>query len=485
MSYARTIDAAGKSLQTIMDEIRDLSRIEAGEFTLRDERFSLRDLVEETGRLLAPLAEDRNLELAVVIDPDLPESVFGDPVRVRQVLVNLVGNAIRFTLDGHVATTVTARGVTDVAFEIRDTGIGIAEDDLAGVFQAFEQVEDTRTRGFEETGLGLALCHQLVTLMGGSVSVNSLQGQGSVFTARLPLLPEGEPRQARAFPPLRRRDGGAPGILLVDPLAPRRSGLSAILRASGCRVTEAADAEAARATLRDRNPDPPDILLVDDNGTNGGSAELIATLHRETGEAPPAILMAASGAARPAGPDLGLLRKPVREAELAEAIREVLLRDPKVASLRAKRPQRDTRPASIEGLTLLVVDDNETNRFLLKRYLDSSGAMVRFASSGHEALESFEAHPAQIVLMDISMPLMDGYEATRRLRALEAERGADRCVIAALTAHDDADVAKTAKAASMDAFLTKPIVKRDLLDFVASLNLRPASGPARDLGSGA
>ena len=484
MTYARTIADSGKALLAIINEILDLSSIEAGKFTLREERFSLRDLVEDVARLLAPLAQDKNLELAIVIDPDLPELVSGDPLRVRQVLLNLVGNAIKFTPDGHVALTVTGRGARDVAFEVRDTGIGIAEDELDGVFEAFGRIEDTRTRGPEGTGLGLAVCRQLVTVMGGSVTASSRQAHGSVFTARLPLLPEGEAREARAFAPLRRADGDPPGVLLVDRLRPRREGLSAILRASGCRVAEAADADAARAILRDRDLVTPDILLVDEGGTSDSGTELIASLHRESGDVPPAVLMAALGATRPAGTDPVLLRKPVREIELAETIREVLLRGPDITRLREKPPRRETRAASIEGVTVLVVDDNETNRFLMKRYLDRSGTIARFASSGQEALDLFEGDPAQVVLMDISMPLMDGYEATRRIRALEAEQGAERCVIAALTAHDDADAAKTAEVAGMDAFLTKPLVKADVLGFLASLSLPPACDAPRDHGSG-
>ena len=459
-SYARTIVASGKSLLAIINEILDLSRIEAGKFTLHAEAFVLRDLVEDTACLLAPLAEEKDLELSFTISPDLPETVFGDPVRVRQVLFNLVGNAIKFTLDGHVAITVTGQTGTDVTFEVRDTGIGISENDLAGVFRAFEQVEDTRTRSFEGTGLGLAVCQQLVTLMGGSVAVTSRQGQGSVFTARLPLPPAVGTRPARALHPLRRKDGEPPRILLVDPLASRRVGLSAILRAHGCEVVEAGDADAALAMLRARDPDRPDVLLVDDRAAEDGGSGLIATLDNEAGAVGPAILMAALGRTRDAGaPELRTLRKPVREAELVEAIREVVLRDPKVARLCAARPKDSLRASSIDGITVLVADDNATNRFLMKSYLEGSGALVRYASSGLEALEFFEAEPAQVVLMDISMPRMDGYEATRRLRALEAERGAARCVVAALTAHAGPDATEAARAAGMDAFLTKPSSK--------------------------
>lgn len=249
-------------------------------------------------------------------------------------------------------------------------------------------------------------------------------------------------------------------------------------------MVEAGDADAALAMLRARDPDRPDVLLVDDRAAKDGGVGLIATLDHEAGAVGPAILMAALGWTREAGaPELRTLRKPVREAELVEAIREVVLRDPKVARLCAARPKDSFRASSIDGITVLVADDNATNRFLMKSYLEGSGALVRYASSGLEALEFFEAEPAQVVLMDISMPRMDGYEATRRLRAIEAERGAARCVVAALTAHAGPDATEAARAAGMDAFLTKPLVKSDVLGFIASLNLEPAPGAARDTGA--
>ena len=416
----RRLETARRSAETLMsliDEVLDFARIEARRLDLDRVCFSLRGVVSETIRSLGSLAAARHLTLSYYVEPDCPEAVWGDPARLRQVLVNLVGNAIKFTHEGEVAVHLSCAG-PDIHFEVRDTGVGIPPAAMQRIFEPFAQVDASLSRRYGGVGLGLAIVARLLDAMGGRVSVRSEQGSGSNFSFTIPLPAE----EGNAPPPREEWELQLEGrsVVLVEPAAMARKSLSEILRSRGMRVSgfaTAAEVPAGRydcaVTVDGAVPVHPQIVVT---------SPLDHVLH------PIEVTM------------------PVGERELIDAVGHALgfasgptvTIDPIVRSAVSRR--------------VLVVDHNEVNREVVAEMIRRFGHDVTLAVDGASALELFPAQVFDVIFMDVQLPDIDGMEVTRRLRAQGA-----RVPIIALTAHASHEDRDRCLAAGMTAMLTKPV----------------------------
>nr|WP_296430090.1 ATP-binding protein [Roseovarius sp. BRH_c41] len=453
-SYVSTMVRSGDALLTIINDILDFSKIEAGKLTLASEPYRLREIVEDVTQLLAPLAARKGLMLYSDVAPDLPEIMLGDAGRLRQILVNIAGNAVKFTLEGHVALRASAGGPGQIVIRVHDSGAGIPSDQQDKVFTAFEQVDNTATRSFGGTGLGLAVSRQLVTLMGGTLTLHSRESHGTRFDITLPLIPQESGGRGLRATPLAQPGLDAPVIWLLDPCADRRAGIAAPLTHLGARVIAGGSVADMPAAAK------PALILRDDRVADGDLTE----------GATPQILLS-DRAVAPSDAIRSVLRKPLRHALLIEAARAALNGlltalpcEPAPARLAGNWAENWA-----EGLHILGVDDNATNRLLLERYFARSGAQLRLAASGAEAVALYGAAPADLVLMDVSMPGMDGYQATGLIRTQEAAQDLPPAHVVAVTANVLEQHRQEAHLAGMDGFLGKPLRKADLIAYIARL----------------
>ena len=462
-TYVEAVKSSGEALLSILDEILDFSKIEAGKLELVHERFDLVALVEGTVELLAPRAQGKGIAVAAYVAPDVPRHVVGDPARLRQVLTNLVGNAVKFTENGGVGVSVRLDGER-IDFSVADTGVGIPEDSLATIFDEFEQADGSASRRHAGTGLGLAISRRLVSIMGGELTVNSRLAEGSVFrfAIELPPLPEQEPPRADLSVLSGRR------VLLVSVTAFESSYLAARLGECGAVVVRAADAPDALAALD--SMERPDLVVVD--GAIGGEAAREITDDAGRRNVPRRLVLLSPFERRSFGPPAsvgfdGYLVKPVREHSLAERCwpgQESTAQ----ARPRGLGPARSSAPAA-PGLNILLAEDNEINALLATRLLERNGARVAWARDGLEAVDRFRASldgeipRFDVVLMDVRMPGLDGHEAVRRIRSLEQEQDMPRTRIVALTANAFEEDRLMAMSSGMDETVSKPIDEASLL----------------------
>jgi signal transduction histidine kinase/CheY-like chemotaxis protein len=454
-SYLRTITRSGDALLTIINDILDFSKIEAGKLTLAQEPYRLREIVEDVTQLLAPLAARKGIAIYGQVSPDLPDVMLGDSGRLRQILVNVAGNAVKFTLDGHVTIDVARGDPGEIVLSVCDTGVGIPEDQQDKVFAPFEQIDNSATRSFGGTGLGLAVSRQLVTLMGGRIGMQSREGHGTRFEITLPLIPDGGAEDGICAAPLAVCGKPAPVIWLVDPITERRRGMARLLSHLGARVVEAPTPDMLP------REGTPDLLILDDAAADP------ACVPRA-----PQILMSNTA---PAAPGQGtVLRKPWRETLFIDTVRQILQGGaepckPVARSTRQGSAYRGTTPVATgwaDGIEVLAVDDNATNRLLLERYFSGSGARLRLAANGGEAVALYCEARADLVLMDVSMPGMDGYQATGLIRTHEAAHDWPAAHVVAVTANVLDQHREAAHLAGMDGFLGKPLRKAGLIDYV-------------------
>ncbi len=450
-TYASAIRSSGEALLSLINEILDFSKIEAGKIELVHEPFDLVALVEGTVELLAPRAQDKGIALAAGIAPDVARVVLGDSGRLRQVLTNLAGNAVKFTESGGVGVSVVSHEGR-LVFSVSDTGVGIPADRLAGIFAEFEQVDASATRRHEGTGLGLAISRRLVQGMGGELSVESVEGRGSVFrfALSLPAVPDAP---ARISLPAELAGRTA---LVVSPSPFDQAFLSDRLTAGGVVVTVADDAPAALAALASSGPD---VLLVDGALGEAGVRALAASA-RDAGVARRIVLLSpferrAFGSPAAAGYDSYLV-KPVRERSLAAQLgaRPV----PSAGETAGSGRTPAARPVRV-----LLAEDNEINALLATKLLERSGASVTRAADGIEAVDLYRAACEDgaggfdLVLMDVRMPGIDGHEAARRIRAVERDHGRRPVRLLALTANVSEEDRRSAAAAGLDGMLAKPL----------------------------
>ncbi len=430
------IEESAQSLLRIIDDILDFSKIEAGKLEIESVPFSVAEVVEGVAATLAPGARRKGLRVLCAVDTGLPPAVMGDPVRVRQVLVNLLGNAIKFTMSGHVCVRVRRLPRGPVAMEerlrftVEDTGIGLTEAQIARLFQPFAQAEISTSRRFGGTGLGLSICRMLVSLMGGRLGVESVPGQGSRFWVELSLAPAD-------------RDGAKPTDLVpLDALSVRLSLdhadeaaiLSGYLMADGARVLKSEVGDDTRL-VRDDRGEKPAVLVVE------AEAEL---------EPPPGTALVRLK------PEDKPLRRAVLNRMVAAAAGKV---DPSEVTKVATLDRLPSPPAE----PILIVDDHPINREVITRQLEQLGCKVAVASNGEEALAVFDIGRYALVLTDCEMPVMDGLALARAIRRREAEAGGDsRVPIVALTANALGDQHARCLDAGMDDCLIKPIDTRRL-----------------------
>jgi two-component system, sensor histidine kinase and response regulator len=453
--FAQTAAASGEALLGVINDILDFSKIEAGKLELDDHDFDLREAVEDTCDMLAAQAHGKGLELTAFVADDVPAMVRGDRGRLRQVLTNLVSNAIKFTHHGEVVVRVSQLGGR-VRFEVADTGIGIDRAKLADLFGSFTQADSSTTRRYGGTGLGLAISRQLVELMGGEIGVESEVGAGSRFhfTVRL-AVPENErsTRRMRVAIPEGTR------VLVVDDSATNRTMVEGYLRSRGVACATAASGAEALAAME---AGPFDVVLLDCHMPEMSGIELAGTIR-----ATPAlrdvrlVMLTSTGDHRARARELGIsayLTKPVRRARLLEAVAEAAAGEPPPT---APSPQpRRTASASPSAVRVLVVEDNEVNQLVADTMLAKRGYVVDVADNGREALAMIAEGDYAAVFMDCQMPEVDGYEATAQIRA--RERDGERLPVIAMTAHAMKGDRERCLAAGMDDYLSKPLRPEEL-----------------------
>jgi signal transduction histidine kinase/DNA-binding response OmpR family regulator/HPt (histidine-containing phosphotransfer) domain-containing protein len=477
--YIRTANQSAEALLSILNDILDLSKIEAGRLTLDHVPFGLRDTVEDAVRLLAPRADEKRLELACHIPPDVPEALVGDPGRLRQVLINLVGNAVKFTDAGDVVVEVQAKHVTDAAatleFTIADTGIGIAPDKQWAIFGAFVQADSSTTRRFGGTGLGLTISADLVERMGGRIWVTSEEGRGSQFrfVAAFGIQTE---RRAETRPSAANLHDLR--VLVVDDNATNRVILEELLRSWRMDPTVVDSASAALVALDNgvRDDRAFELVLTDAMMPGVDGFVLARQIAADARLASAKVIMLTSSGVVPDGQDGGeralaaQLTKPVKQSDLLDAILTAF----GAPIARRTDDQPWLRPAGDVPLQILVAEDNLTNQTLVRLLLEQEGHEVTVVPNGRAAVTSSAARKYDVILMDVQMPEMDGFEATAAIRQRERDTGA-HVPIVAMTAHAMAGDRERCLAEGMDAYLSKPLRPEDLLATIDGLLLGPAT----------
>jgi two-component system sensor histidine kinase/response regulator len=491
--YLEIVSNAADSLLTVINDILDFSKIEAGKLELQAAAFRLREGLGDTMKSLAFRAHGKSLELLCRFQPDVPDLLVGDLGRLRQAVVNLVGNAIKFTEAGEVVLDVGLEAEEGeqvvLHFLVSDTGIGIPPDKLGSVFEAFEQVDRFNTRRFGGTGLGLAICARLVDLMQGRIWVESELGRGSRFhfTARFDRATAAPSEPPTTLPEVLR---GA-RVLIVDDNATNRRLLDEWLRNWGLQPSAVPNArEALAAIARQHDAGRPfDLLLTDSQMPDLDGLGLIEQI-RATAVIASTVIVVLSSSDRPQDVarclQLGVaacLLKPLKQRELLETVVRALgggVSPAAPVALPPPSPPRHVRP-----LRILLVEDSLVNQKLATAVLQKQGHQVVLAQNGSEALAVVAAQSFDLVLMDIQMPVMDGLEATRRIRAAERPDG-HRVPIVAMTAHALKGDREQCLAAGMDGYVAKPLHTQELVQAMASLlgDAEPAGTSATPTGAG-
>jgi signal transduction histidine kinase/DNA-binding response OmpR family regulator len=490
-TFAEVIVKSGNALLTIINDILDFSKIEAGHIELDPAPFALREAVEDVATLISTRAQEKDLELIVRIAPDLPEHVVGDVGRIRQILTNLVGNGVKFTEQGHVL--IEAKPEMDtIRFDITDTGIGIPEDKVALVFDKFSQVDASSTRRHEGTGLGLAITTRLVELMGGRIEARSELGVGSTFSFSIPLIPHGD----IGSPTTASSDLRGKRVLIVDDNGVNRNILGELLGSweiETCAVESGALALEflRRATAAGLAIDAV-ILDYQMPGMHGG--EVLAAIRQDPAIARTNVILLTS---IDHALTLSELKRGGADAVLIKPARSVVLRDTLLSTMRGRteaidpqkeataavpkrnrfapaRPAKPTAPVgaaasnvmagqpkqkrpAAAALDILVAEDNEVNQMVFRQILEGLGFAFVIVGDGKRAVASFMARKPSIILMDVSMPEMNGLEATKAIRAYEKEHQASRTPIIGVTAHALKGDRERCIDAGMDDYMTKPI----------------------------
>lgn len=452
--YIDTISSSGEALLVIINDILDYSKIEADKLQINPEPFDLERAIHEVVMLLQPTARDKDIAMLVDYDMFLPTRFIGDPGRIRQILTNLLGNAVKFTVEGHVLVRVVgmtdADGQAAIHITIEDTGIGIPPDKVDHVFGEFNQVEDERNRQFEGTGLGLAISRRLVELMGGEVWVDSELGKGSCFGLRV-ILPADEPIVLETA----KLPSGLKRVLVVDDHSANRSILSKQLAILGLETSFCKTGEEALDVLGD----PPDLIVVEQELPDMLGLELVTQI-RGSGKEMPIILLSDNPAritGAPASKLQATLQKPVPRRALFDALEGI---KPAQPAKKKATPNTVDVTSGMARLDVLLAEDNKTNQLVFRKMAKDFPIDIRIANNGLEAVEQFRECRPDLIFMDISMPRMDGKQATREIRSIEGD--GPHVPIIAVTAHAMAGDKEGILEAGLDDYLTKPLRKAAL-----------------------
>jgi signal transduction histidine kinase/CheY-like chemotaxis protein len=468
--YLRMVRESGYSLLTLINDILDFSKIEAGKFEMERVVFSLRERIGETMKSLAFRAQDKGLELACRIHPDVPDTLVGDPTRLCQIIVNLVGNATKFTEQGEIvleifAESQTAHGVM-LQCEVRDSGIGIAPENLERVFEAFTQADSSTTRKYGGTGLGLAISARLVELMGGHIWVESAPGHGSsfFFTVEFATV-AADPSQTPTT--LLEAMEGVP-VLIVDDNATNCFILEELTRNWGLKPVSVGSAREALTVLRNAQlaGTPFGLLITDVSMPEYDGCTLVEWVQADRELQQIGIVLLTTGA-RPADVQrceqlhvAARLMKPVVQAELLEAIGLALGR---ASAGKPAPPPQDDPSRGLRPLRVLLAEDSMVNQRLAVAVLEKYGHSVVVAEDGQQTLATWEKTPFDVILMDVEMPVLDGLEATVAIRMREQATG-QHIPIIAMTAHAMKGDRERCLNAGMDGYVAKPIRVKELFD---------------------
>ena len=504
-NYLKIIHSSAYSLLGIINDILDFSKIEAGKFELKERSFGLNEVFDRVMEQFFSKAAEKGIELLVDCDPDTPEVLKGDPLRLQQILTNLVSNAVKFTEAGGVilVSVKAAQAPTPdeviLNFTVKDTGVGIAPEYRDLLFLPFSQGDTSSTRKYEGTGLGLSICKQLVTLMRGEIGVESELGKGSTFFFSVHLDRPPDMRTARqVLPP----DIEGLNVLVVDDLADSRVVMRKMLESMGFRVETLDSGAEALQRLEDnmlRN-DPIELILMDWKMPGMDGIETSGKIRRELNLTMPIIMMTAFGGdeqrleAEKAGIN-GFLTKPIYPSTLFDAIMDGFGKEGLKSGVRKK--QFTTRASMyrkpLKGARILVAEDNPTNQQVAQAILEGAGIVVTIVANGQAAVEAVKNETFDAVLMDIQMPIMNGYEATQSIRQLPQGRSLP---IAAMTAHAMKGDEEKCLEAGMDGYVSKPIQQDRLFQTLfrllrsrADISAEPApeeeedAAPAPDAGT--
>lgn len=468
LEYAETVRNSANALLNLINDILDFSKIDAGQLDLEILCFNLNTTIEELNDPLAMRAHKKGLDYVSIIDPDVPLLLRGDPSRLRQIINNLVGNAIKFTAKGEIVihiTNLSEKGnKVTLRFSIKDTGISIAENKQNNIFELFTQADASTTRKFGGTGLGLAISKQLAEMMGGSIGVNSIEGRGSTFWFTVVLEKRS---QQESLPEINRMDIKDKNILIVDDNATNRKWLSILLKKWGCRSSEAASAKQALELLEEGilQKAPYDIALLDmqmpemDGETLGRTIkekellkDTLVVMLTSLGNRGDAVRFQKSGFD-------AYLTKPVKQSHLYDCILTIL--NSKLKSVAQKEKQIITRYVLAENRNkkrrILVVEDNIVNQKIAIKILEKYGYRVNAVANGQEALHALKLASYDLVLMDCQMPVMDGYEATKEIRNSNSKVMNNKIFVIAMTANAMKGDREKCINAGMDDYIAKPI----------------------------
>jgi PAS domain S-box-containing protein len=480
--YIETVQLSADGLLNVINDILDFSKIEAGKLELDPNEFDIRQTIDTALKMLALRAHQKHLELACDICPDVPERAIGDANRLRQVLLNLVGNAIKFTERGEVVVSVCVENRTDAGialrFTVSDTGIGIANERQQLIFNPFVQADSSTTRQYGGTGLGLTISTRLVTMMGGSIALESEIGHGSKFhfTAKFECASSVTDNTSVAEQVL----VGTRALILDDNETSRRILHNALARWD-VRAELAADAAEAMTVLGQcaQQGDPVRLMLVDLDMPQVDGLSFVQGLNQEHRAQATIIMLLNSSTQRDDAArsrDAGIssyLVKPIRTTELREALLQEL------ANVSAIEPQAPAKQATAElNLNILLAEDNPVNQLVMQRLLVKRGHRVTIAATGKAAIDALSRDRFDLVFMDVQMPEVDGFEATREIRKREAS-GQPRTPIVALTAHAMSGDRERCLEAGMDGYMTKPVNPKELDDTLKSFMASAHSSSAK------
>ncbi|MBV8772637.1 MAG: response regulator [Deltaproteobacteria bacterium] len=487
--YLDVMTANGNALLELINSILDLAKIEAGRLQMETTEFDLTDLVEKTISTFGVRCHGKGLELAARIEPGVPERLIGDPLRLRQILINLLGNAVKFTEIGQIVLTVAgaprSNNPGDLVFMIADTGIGIPPEKLQHIFSNFTQADSSTTRKYGGSGLGLAIARRLTELMGGSIAVESEPGKGSTFsfTARFGVAPRMLTPAADVVLSLVDYR-----VLVVDDNQINRLILREMISGCGAEVDEAESGAHALDTVLKAGTRPYNIILLDMRMPGMDGLDVARGIRRANLPTDPVILMLSSDELRPQVASLkalGLdayLVKPITRKELFQAIHRVL-EDANRGVANAMPDRRSAvaaRNHPSRRMKILLAEDSPDNRLLIQAFLRREPHHVDIAENGRVAVHKFFADRYDLVLMDVQMPELDGLEATRIIRQWEREQGLEPVPILALTASVlDQDVERSL-VAGCNAHIGKPVKKQILLDAVRAACMRVLNAPQTD-----
>jgi two-component system sensor histidine kinase/response regulator len=466
---SETISHSAEALLQIINDILDFSKVEAGKLELERVEFGLREAVEESLEIFAGRAHAKGLELVCAIEPEVPGTVCGDPMRLRQVLLNFIGNAIKFTDSGEVIVRVRAVGGNGLLrFDVIDTGIGISEEAQAHIFNAFSQADSFTTRKYGGTGLGLAICRQLATLMGGEIGVRSEVSRGSTFWFEVRLEPVADPIPTLTRLP--RMNFAGLRALVVDDNASNRAILQQHLESLGIEVTAAETSAAALAALSAEDGARFDLGLVDDQMPGMDGIQLAKLIRQEPRWAALRLILLSTrddhdSVSQSSRYFAAMLTKPLRRTEIFGCIARVMAMQPGAtmhAPAAGSVSALQAPAARAMGPSILLVEDNPVNREVAVGMLESLGCATDTAENGWTALKAMSAATYDAVLMDCQMPVMDGLAATGEIRRREQASGAARVPIIALTANAMEGDRERCLAAGMDDFLSKPFTQQQL-----------------------